>query len=74
MPIVAGSYHEQLRRISQDGLKVLLRQPVPFPAPSPFLDMVGKDDQVGVVFAAADADTAEGVMVDFHGSKVISVN
>ena len=72
-PVVAGSDYEQLRRVSYDGLKVFSCETVPLPAPPAFLDMIGKDDDVGVVFAAADADTAESVMVDFNGSKVISV-
>ena len=66
--VVSGADNEQLGLLGQDGRQVLPYQTVSLPAPPALLDMVGKDDDVGVVAAALDVDVAEMVLVDTHGS------
>ena len=71
--VVAGSDDKHLRRVGHDSLQVFLRESVPLLAPPAFLNMVGKDDDVGVVVTATDADTSECVVVDLHGSKAVNL-
>lgn len=65
-PVVARADDEHLGRVREHGLQVLHGEGVSLPAPPALLDVVREEDDVGVVVAAADADSAEAIVVDLH--------